>query len=217
VPQCSHPPHWSCHQRRLANCDWMLASYNSRQSSYPCWASSLLRFVGKEPHYSDCIEHAVSWNLCICSTQRSPVHPGADPGLGVIAPHKTYESNFIHHDFVQFGKQYSRRDCTGVLLNRLRTGVWRFRSCLHKWGMAPFALCECGAVHRPPHGGEWGSPSTSSCECGAVHRPPHDWTAWRFWMTRPSNGCQHLPPDLVRPSSELKELLIRWKHQNQGV
>ena len=27
---------------------------------------------------------------------------------GAIAPPKTYESNFIHHDFVQFGKQHSR-------------------------------------------------------------------------------------------------------------
>jgi len=28
--------------------------------------------------------------------------------IGAIAPPKTYESNFIHHDFVQFGKQHSR-------------------------------------------------------------------------------------------------------------
>jgi len=47
-------------------------------------------------------------------------------------------------------------------LNRLRTGVGRFRSCLYKWGMASFAACECGAeqtvdhvvvhchIHRPP-------------------------------------------------------------------
>jgi len=51
-----------------------------------------------------------------------------------------------------------------VRLNRLRTGVGRFRSCLYKWGMASFAACECGAeqtvdhvvlhcpIHRPPHG-----------------------------------------------------------------
>jgi len=32
-----------------------------------------------------------------------------------------------------------------VRLNRLRTGVGRFRSCLYKWGMAPSAVCECGA------------------------------------------------------------------------
>ena len=40
VPQCSYPPH-----RRLANCDWMSASYSIGQPCYPhrhltCWASS---------------------------------------------------------------------------------------------------------------------------------------------------------------------------------
>jgi len=52
-----------------------------------------------------------------------------------------------------------------IPLNRLRTGVGRFRSCLCKWGMAPSAACECGAeeqtvdhvvlqrpIHRHPHG-----------------------------------------------------------------
>ena len=53
----------------------------------------------------------------------------------------------------------------GVRLNRLRTGVRHFCSCLYKWGMACSAACECGAeeqtvnqvvlqcpIHRPPHG-----------------------------------------------------------------
>ena len=45
VQQCSRPPHWPCHQRRLTNCDWMPASYTSWQPSYSCkhpacWASS---------------------------------------------------------------------------------------------------------------------------------------------------------------------------------
>jgi len=52
-----------------------------------------------------------------------------------------------------------------VLLNRLRTGVGRFRSCLHKCDMASSAACECGAeeqnadhvvfqcpIHRPLRG-----------------------------------------------------------------
>ena len=52
-----------------------------------------------------------------------------------------------------------------VRLNRLRTGVGRFRSCLYKWGMASSVACECGSeeptvdhvvlqcpIHRPPHG-----------------------------------------------------------------
>jgi len=50
-------------------------------------------------------------------------------------------------------------------LNRFRTGVGRFRSCLYKRGMAPSAACVCGAeeqtvnhvvlqcpIHRPTHG-----------------------------------------------------------------
>jgi len=52
-----------------------------------------------------------------------------------------------------------------VQLNRFRTGVGLFRSCLYKWSMASSAACECGAdkqtidhvvlpcpIHRPPHG-----------------------------------------------------------------
>ena len=33
-------------------------------------------------------------------------------------------------------------------LNRLRTGVGRFRSCLYKWGMAPSSACGVGLAHR---------------------------------------------------------------------
>jgi len=52
-----------------------------------------------------------------------------------------------------------------VRLNRLRTSVGRFRSCLYKWSMSSSAACECGAeeqtvdhvvlqcpTHRPPCG-----------------------------------------------------------------
>ena len=52
-----------------------------------------------------------------------------------------------------------------VKLNRLRTGVGRFHSSMHKWRLAPLLNCECGAseqtedhvltacpIHRVPHG-----------------------------------------------------------------
>ena len=35
-----------------------------------------------------------------------------------------------------------------VKLNRLRTGVGRFRSDMHKWGLASSAVCECGAAEQ---------------------------------------------------------------------
>ena len=35
-----------------------------------------------------------------------------------------------------------------VRLNRFRTGVERFRSFTHEWGLAPTSICECGALDQ---------------------------------------------------------------------
>ena len=82
-------------------------------------------------------------------------------GVGGQA-HKTPHSH-PQHRHPPPGVTLPRRAC--VRLNRLRTGVGRFRSCLYKWGMASSEACQCGAeeqtvdhvvlqcpIHRPPHG-----------------------------------------------------------------
>ena len=35
-----------------------------------------------------------------------------------------------------------------VRLNRLRTGIGRFRSTMHRWGLSHSAACECGAEEQ---------------------------------------------------------------------
>ena len=51
-----------------------------------------------------------------------------------------------------------------VKLNRLRTGVGRFHSSMHKWGLAPLPNCECGASEQT------GNHALTACP---IHRVPH--------------------------------------------
>jgi len=56
-----------------------------------------------------------------------------------------------------------------VRLNRLCTGVGRFRSCLYKWGMASSVACECGTEQTVDH-------VVLHCP---IHRPPTDYYSGR--------------------------------------
>ena len=92
VPQYSYLPHWPHHQRRLANCDWKPASYNSRQPSNPhrhpsCWAlSQWSHTISRTPGhgawtyaplsahmYIECCSRAVQIETPIC-TCRTATH-----------------------------------------------------------------------------------------------------------------------------------------------
>jgi len=77
-----------------------------------------------------------------------------------------------------------------VRLNRLRTVVTRFRSSLHKRGMAVW-------VWRRSN--RW-----LYCLAMSMHRPPNGLHGSGWWDNR--LAVQHLARVLVRPSSGLKEL-----------
>jgi len=72
-----------------------------------------------------------------------------------------------------------------VRLNRLRTGVGHFRSCLYKWGTASFAACEWAQKNKQPT--VW-SFNVQSIDL------PIDCMTWRFWTMRQSNCCSAPSP-----------------------
>jgi len=119
----------------------------------------------------------VPWSLDTCSTQRSPAHRmqmhGASNRASLCIRRTTTHQFFRqqqHTCGAVGGHRYPPSRLTlprkaWVQLNRLRTGVGRFRAYLYKRGMASSATCECGAeeqtvdhvvrqcpIHRPPHG-----------------------------------------------------------------
>jgi len=76
-----------------------------------------------------------------------------------------YKTRYFHADTGTHRPGMTLPRTTWVRLNRLRIGVGRFCSCLHKCGMASCGACECGAeehtidhavlqcpINRPPHG-----------------------------------------------------------------
>ena len=135
--------------RRHSTC-WASPQWSHTISSTPChgaWTSAPL----SAPLSVECCCTAPHIETPIC-TRRTTTHQllwqrgvGGQPGTlhsGMTLPRRAW-----------------------VRLNRLRTGVGRFRSCLYKRGMASSAVCEFGAeeqtvdhvvlqcpIHRPPHG-----------------------------------------------------------------
>ena len=74
-------------------------------------------------------------------------------------------------------------------LNRLRTGVGRFCSSMHNWGVAFSAKCECGA------GEQTADHIILTCP---IHRAPQGIMVLQFWITKQGAG---LTPSL--PASDL--------------
>ena len=73
--------------------------------------------------------------------------------------HNTWKDNWTKnitrlHSFVTDvgplppGHELSR--LAWIRLNRLRTGIGRFGSLMHSWGLTPIAVCDCGAERQTP-------------------------------------------------------------------
>ena len=93
-----------------------------------------------------------------------------------------------------------------VKLNRLRTGVGRFHSSMHKWSLAPSPNCECGAseqttddvliaysIHREPHGarGLTGLDDKTRCWLTTL-LPTSDPSGTTAWVSKRINS-RHQP------------------------
>ena len=92
-----------------------------------------------------------------------------------------------------------------VKLNRLRTGVGRFHSSMHKWGLAPSPNCECGVseqtadhvltvcpIHRAPHGARGLTVLDEETRCGLITSlPASDPSSAAVWGSKRINPRPH--------------------------
>jgi len=196
----------------------MPVSYTSVQPSYPrrhptCWASSqrnhtIFRTPCHEAWTSAPLSAHPS-NECCCTapqietpicTRRTTTHQllwqqqhtcGAVGGSSMDAEGANNPTRLrtLIPDTGTHPPEMTLPRTAWVRINRLRTGVGRFRSCLYEWGMASSAACECGAeeqtvdhvvfqcpIHRPRNGfRERGALGHLSFGC-----PKQMWRVWPF-------------------------------------
>ena len=192
VPQCSCPPHWPHHQWRLANCDWLTASYTSGQPSNPhrrptCWASSQCSHtISRTPWHGAWTSAPLSAHpsiKCCCTAPHieTPICNGCTATHQLLwqqdmcgavgrssmergVGRQPYKTPHFNsrHRYTHTQNNLPRR--AWVRLNRLHTGVRHFHSCLYKWGMASSAACECGTEEQ--------TVDHVVLQC-PIHRPPH--------------------------------------------
>ena len=123
---------------------------------------------------------------------------------GVVAEH--YETPYLHPDIGTHPPGMALPRTAWVRNYRFCTVVGRFRSCLHKWGMAPSMDCVCGTEEQ-------------TVEHAVLHcpnnRPPYGmpWPDGSGWRDNRMTA-QHLPWDLVQPSSRLNNSFKRWRRSS---
>ena len=230
VPQCSYPPHWPRHQRRLANCDWMPASYTSGQPSnhrrHPtCWASSQWNHtISRTPWHGAWTPAPLSAHLSIeC---RCTVHQIETP---ICASRTATHQFFWQHTCAAVGG--SSMEC-GMGGQPYKTPHFGSRhqyspsrndptkKSLGSGSTASAPLSDVSALActngvwpplRPVSVTQKNKPSTMLSSNVQSIGLPMDCTAWRFWIMRQPNGCSTPTPKSSAAKQWIKEELAQKK------
>ena len=216
VPQCSYPPHRPHNQRCLANCDWMPASYTSGQPSNSCRHPTCCAFLSMPCHgaWTPALLSAHLSTGCECTAFVLAAHPpiGSSNNNNIHAAHwadhqwkvewldnltrfRTFIPDTGTHPH---GMSHPRTAWVWAFLNRLHTGVARFRSCACSNGVRP-PLRPVSMAHKNKESTTLSSESNTSTSSQTAR--PNGSGRWDNRV-----AAKNLPRDLMRPNSGLKEL-----------
>jgi len=166
---------------------WIVtASYTSRQPSYPCRHLTCWALSQRNHTVSSMLRHG-AWTLAPLSAHMSTEWEWMGPQIEThICAHHTTAHQFIWQHQTWGALSGSPMECgeVGQHYNTLYIQPWHWRPL--SWNDLPrttWVWLNCQSI-----------------------KLPMDCTAWRFWMMRQLNGCSTPAPDLVQPSSGLKQL-----------
>ena len=166
VSQCSHSPHRQCLERRLAHSHWMPASHSNGLRRLGATLSLAYRGSLNPNHILYGFLSRSSDTRQMRLRSRRPFVPAARNRLDNFARLGIRASEWTNYKWkTEYCENASKLRAfvpgTGARpvgmglpraawfkLDRLRTGVGRFHSSMHKWGLAPLPNCECGASEQ---------------------------------------------------------------------
>jgi len=236
MPQCSYPPHRPRHQQRLANCDWMPASYTSGKPS------NSRRHQPAELHCSGATLYLA----------RRAMEPGHLLYSALTRPSSAVARRLkSRHPFVSSAQNLiSSSDNNIIGAARWTDRQWtaecthnptRLRIFIPDTGTPPewASQEEHGPGYPPPHRcrtfpllfvemgygllcglSVWRRRTKRWPCCSPMSNPSTSpWTAWFEGSGRHNNrmAAEHLPRDLLRPSSGLNNSLKRRRRRRTDI